>query len=133
MWNIFMIKINNKQYDNYDIKVTWGEFNTSDGGKKRFGIAPYITFHIDNIIKIIGLEFTFSKEMFLDTKINKKTNVKDFINIMFYNENEKEWDTPIIENYNCFITRKDEKVFNLDFRIEESKINILINVDIDLL
>lgn len=127
-----MIEINKVRYNNYDIKITWGEFNTSNNGQKRHGIAPYITFHTNDVIKIIGLEFTFSKSMFLDTKIDKKTNVKEYISISFYNEDDKEWDTPIIEKYNCFITRIDEKIFNLDFYMQNKDLEITINENIKL-
>ncbi len=127
-----MIEINKIRYNDYNIKITWGEFNTSYKGKKRHGIAPYITFHTNDVIKIIGLEFIFSKSMFLDTKINKKTNINDYIIISFYNKNKKEWDMPIIEKCECFLTRIDEKIFNLDFYIQNKDIKIIINEDITL-
>ena len=127
-----MIEINKVRYSDYNIKITWGEFNTSCNGKKRYGIAPYITFHTNDIIKIIGLEFTFSKAMFLDTKINKKTNINDYVSISFYNEKEKECDMPLIEKGNCFITRINEEIFNFDFYIQNKGIEITINEDIKL-
>ena len=40
-----MIKINDTQYDNYQIKVTWENFSVSNGnGKKRSGKAPLYYF-----------------------------------------------------------------------------------------
>ena len=101
-------------------------------------IVLYVTifflnsYHTNDVIKIIGLEFTFSKSMFLDTKISKKTNVKDYINISFYNEDDKEWDMPIIEKYDCFITRIDEKIFNLNFYMHSKDLEITINENIKL-
>ena len=127
-----MIEINKVRYSDYNIKITWGEFNISCKDKKRYGIAPYITFHTNDIIKIIGLEFTFSKAMFLDTKINKKTNINDYVSISFYNEKEQEWDMPLIEKGNCYITRINEEIFNFNFYIQNKDIEILINEDIKL-
>ena len=126
-----MIKINDKQYNHYQIKITWENFNVSDeNGKKRSGKAPFITFHLENNI-LIGLEFTFSQVMFLNTKINIKTNIKEYISDIVF-ENEEGWSSFILEKYHGNITRINEKTFRLDFYVEESKINILINEDIDL-
>ena len=126
-----MIKINNKQYDDYKIEITWGNFSVSNGnGEKRFGKAPFITFYLENNIKI-GLEFTFSQVMFLNTPTNIKTNIKEYLSDITF-ENNEGWDTLTSGKYDCNITKINEKVFNLDFYVEESKIKIFINADIDL-
>ena len=39
---------------------------------------------------------------------------------------------PIMEKYNCFITRIDEKIFNLDFYMQNKDLEISINEDIKL-
>ena len=74
-----MIKINDKLYTDYQIKVTWGNFEASlKNGKKNTGLAPSIIFYIDKS-PIIELELTYSKEMFLKISINNKTNITKYV------------------------------------------------------
>ncbi len=125
-----MIKINDIQYSNYQIEVLWKNFNvTHKNGEKMSGKAPYITFSLKENL-LVGLEFIFSEEMFLNTKINVKTNIKEYISDIIF-ENEEGCTSLINENYDCNITRINEKNFHFNFYVE-SKINIFINVNIDL-
>jgi len=121
-----MIIINNQEYNNYEIKIDWSNFSVYSNGKRRIGIAPFITFNIENNI-FIGLEFTFSKEMFKDLELNKKINVEQYISDIVY-EDEEGWISIINQEYNCNITRKDEINFKIEFCIE----NIIINTIIEL-
>lgn len=41
-----MIKINKDEYFNYDIKITWGNFNAQVAGKKIEGLVPFIQYNI---------------------------------------------------------------------------------------
>ncbi len=126
-----MIKINNKQYNNCHTEITWGNFNVSnENGRKRTGEAPFITFHIENGMSI-GLEFTFLRVMFLNTKISIETNIKEYISDIIF-ENDEGWHSLILEKYDCNITRINQKTFHINFHVEESKINIFINENIDL-
>ena len=84
-------------------------FSVSHHGKIRKGIAPFITFNIDND-KFVGLEFTFSDEMFKQMKVNIKTNVKEYISDVVY-EDVRGWISIINSEYDCDITRIDEKNF----------------------
>ncbi len=70
-----MIIIDNKEYNKYIIKVSWENFSVSYQGKRRTGIAPFISFDIEDKI-FIGLELTFSNNMFKETKKNIKINIK---------------------------------------------------------
>ncbi len=126
-----MIKINDTQYNNYQIEVTWGNFSVSNkNGKNRSGQAPFITFDLENGMSI-GLEFIFSKVMFLNTKINVETNIKEYISDIIF-KNDEGWNLLWSEKYDCSITRINEKAFRLNFYIEESEVNIFINENIDL-
>ncbi len=125
-----MIIINNNEYNNYNIKVSWGEFSVSHNGKRRQGISPFITFNIDND-KFVGLEFTFSDEMFKQMKVNIKTNVKEYISDILY-EDDRGWISIINSEYDCDITRIDETCFKIDFYINAEE-NISIDSTITLL
>ena len=125
-----MIQINSTQYDNCQIQVTWSNFAVFKNDQKCSGKAPFIAFHLANNISI-GLELTFSEAMFLNTPINVKTNIQKHISDITF-EDDEGWTSLILGKYDCNITRIDEKTFCLDFYIEESKINILINENIAL-
>ena len=45
-----MIVINGKKFNNVLKKVSFGEYNVTQDGKKREGNAPFISFKFDNII-----------------------------------------------------------------------------------
>ena len=127
-----MIRMNDTKYQDYLIEVTWKNFSVSNkNAKKRFGEAPCITFQL-NQNTLIGLEFTFSKTMFLNTKINIKTNVKEYISDIIY-ATDKGWKSLILENYDGYITRVSEKTFHLDFYVLESEIHIFIDENVDIL
>lgn len=129
-----MIKINNKEYYNYEIKITWGNFDVCSNEKKVLGLAPFIQFNIENNI-FIGLEFVFSKEMFENTKLNMVTNIDKYISDITY-EDENGWISLILEKYNCNITRMNENIFKIEFCVESKEIeefNIIINTNIKIL
>ena len=98
--------------------------------KKDLEKPPFITFYLENNIKI-GLEFTFSQVMFLNTQTNVETNIKEYLSDITF-ENDEGWDFLISGKYDCNIKRINEKTFNLDFYVENNKLNIFINANIDL-
>ncbi len=76
---VHMIEINDKKYTNYDIEIVWGKFLImTKEGNKRMGVAPFITFSVKKDLQI-GLEFTFSKEMFESLNEGIKTDMKTYI------------------------------------------------------
>ena len=111
-----MIKINEKEYHSYDIKIDWGKFEAKVCGRKINGESPFIIFNIENNI-YIGLEFIFSKEMFNKMEINKKTNLNKYISDITY-EDKKGWISIVTGNYDCNITKISTDCFNLDFLVE---------------
>ena len=125
-----MIIINNTEYKDYNIKVSWGEFSVSHHGKRRKGISPFLTFNIGND-KFVGLEFTFSNEMFKQMKVNSKTNVNEYISDVLY-EDDRGWISIINSEYDCYITRIDEKCFKIYFYINAEE-NISIDSNVTLL
>lgn len=122
-----MIKINEKEYHNYDIKIDWGKFEAKVCGRKINGESPFIIFNIENNI-YIGLEFIFSKEMFNKMEINKKINLNKYISDITY-EDKKGWISIILEKYNCNINRINNHSFQLDFNISSYEFDML-NIEI---
>ena len=126
-----MIKVNGKEYDVKKTDISWGEFTVSCHGKTRKGQAPFISFHLDNNI-LIGLEFTFSKEMFEESKVNIRVNCDDYLSDITY-EDDGGWFSLILEKYNCYITRIDSKTFNVELTIsgtDNINLEIIQNVQI---
>ena len=126
-----MIKINDTEYNNYDFIVSWGKFFANINNKKIAGLAPFITFLIDNKI-YLGLEFAFSKEMFKSTKKSIKTNVNNYLSDITY-EDEKGWVSIITGEYDCNITRISEKDFKIELCISSGVGNIIMDTNIELL
>ena len=129
-----MIKINTKEYSRYTTKITWGDFEVNSHDKKRTGKSPFITFNIENNI-FIGLELTFSKEMFENTKLHKEINIKQYVCDIIY-ENRNGWISIIDGKYDCNITKIGEREFKMKFFVEaefyELKININVDTNIEL-
>lgn len=129
-----MIKINDKEYYDYKTRITWGNFEVYTDGNKRTGESPFITFAVENNI-FIGLEITFSKDMFMNTVLNKKVSLKKYISDITY-EDEKGWRSIISGEYNCDITRTSVNNFKIELNIENDEfdvINIIIDTNIELL
>ncbi len=116
-----MIKINDKEYKNYDIKVHWGNFEAKVCGEKVKGEAPFVKFNIDNNI-FIGLEFVFSKDMFINFELNKVIDLNHYISDITY-EDEKGWSSIVIGKYDCNMIKTSEKDFQLNFYVESKEID----------
>ena len=123
-----MIKINNKEYNNYDIEITWGDFDVVSNGEKRKGSAPFIIFNIENNI-FIGIETIISKDMWKNMNLNTKVNIERYISDITYKD-EAGWISIITGKYNCNILRISEKEFKIEFCVESEEIDE-INIIID--
>lgn len=128
-----MIKINNKEYNNYTTKITWGNFSVYSNGKKRTGTSPFITFNIDDKI-LIGLELTFSNESFKECIKETKVDITSYLTDICY-EDEKGWISLNTGKYTLYTTRINSNSFKFEFEVNENieEINIIIDSTIDLL
>ena len=117
-----MIKINGKEYKNYETKASWGKFEAKVSGRKIDGESPFIMFNIENNI-YIGLEFIFSKEMFNKIEINKKINLNKYISDITY-EDKKGWISIVTGNYECNVTKISNDCFKLDFLVEPAELDV---------
>lgn len=128
-----MIIINGKNFDNALKKVSFGEYNVTQDGKKRNGSAPFISFKFDNVI--LGLETIYDKKWFEELKINDKKDISKYISDITY-EDEKGWFSLITGNYNCFVTKTKNNMFSLEFSCEAEEIGehykILLNEEVDI-
>ena len=128
-----MIIINGKDFDNALKKVSFGEYNVTQDGKKRNGSAPFISFKFDNVI--LGLETIYDKKWFEELKINDKKDISKYISDITY-EDEKGWVSLITGNYNCFVTKTKNNMFSLEFSCEAEEIGehykILLNEEVDI-
>ena len=123
-----MIIINNQKYADYTIDISWGNFSVHSNGKQKEGIAPFITFNIDDNI-YIGLEFMVAKEMFASIKLNTIINIENYLSDIIY-EDELGWISLITSQYHCQITRIDDKKFNLKLTVNADEVDI-INIKLD--
>lgn len=128
-----MIIINGKNFDNALKKVSFGEYNVTQDGKKRNGSAPFISFKFDNVI--LELETIYDKKWFEELKINDKKDISKYISDITY-EDEKGWVSLITGNYNCFVTKTKNNMFSLEFTCEAEEIGehykILLNEEVDI-
>ncbi len=69
--------------------------------------------------------------MFKQMKVNIKTNVREYISDVLY-EDDRGWISLINSEYDCDITRIDEKCFKMNFYINAEE-NISIDSKITLL
>lgn len=129
-----MIRINNIEYNKFETEISWKNFLVSSYGHKRTGIAPFITFCINNMF--IGLELTFSKEMFENTVLWIKTDIKEYISDVTF-EDEKGWLSINDGQYECNIIRINEKNFHIIFHIIaydlDDEFDIFIDDEIEIL
>lgn len=131
---ISLITVNDKKYDKWEMRIIWGDFIIHSQGRVRTGIAPFIEFKLDD--NYLGVEFTFSKDMFNNLKIGEKTNIKKYISDITY-EDENGWITINDGDYDCDIKRIDETNFHIDFHVlgnfEDDEYDITIDDDIKIL
>lgn len=128
-----MIKLNKQEYANYITEITWGTFDVYFQGKKRKGTAPFISFNIENEI-LIGLELTFSKEMFNNLKLNEQINIESYITDITY-EDKNGWISLITDKHKCNITKIEQRKIKLNIDViaeqfEELKISIDTNIEL---
>ena len=128
-----MIKINDIYYNNYTIKVQWGNFVVTIGNKQTSGTAPFIIFNIKNNLSV-GLETRFSKCFLKKLIVNEKTNVNEYLTDVLYMDG-KGWSS-LIGKYNFEITKMNNNKFKIEFDIDLKaieKINISINTNVELI
>lgn len=128
-----MIIINGKNFDNALKKVSFGEYNVTQDGKKRNGSAPFISFKLDSII--LGLETIYDKKWLEDLKINDKKDISKYITDITY-EDKEGWLSIVIGNYDCFITRVRNNIFVFELKCESEECgeyyNILLNEEVEI-
>lgn len=122
-----MIKINNKIFDNYEFKIEWKEFTIVSNNKKTI-ITPNLIFNTKDTF--ITIETTLSKIQLESIKPNIKTNIKEYINDISY-EDKKGWISISDGDYNCYLTKLDSKKFHIDFNITSNDIDEEFNIIID--
>ncbi len=124
-----MIKINDINYNNFTNKITWGNFYVNLP-EKRTGIAPFISFNIEDKI-IIGLEFVYSKEMWESTESYTKIDMQKYLTDITY-EDKNGWISLIIEKHNCYITKLENNIFKINLFVDSISENIKIELDVIL-
>ena len=128
-----MIKINDIVYNDVLKRVSFGEYNVTQDGKKRNGCAPFISFKLDNIL--LGLETIYDKKWLKDLRINDKKDISKYITDITY-EDEKGWISLLTNNYNCFITKVNDDLFVIEFSCDaeecDEHYNILLNEELQL-
>ncbi len=128
-----MIIINGKKFNNPLKKVSFGEYNVTQDGKKRHGCAPSISFKFDNII--LGLETIYDKKFLEKLEINDKKDISKYISDITY-EDEKGWISLITGISKCFINKVEKNIFVLEFSCEAEECGeyykILLSEEIEI-
>ncbi len=123
-----MLKINNIKYNKFETKISWETFSVTTNGRSKTGISPFIAFNVDNIL--IGLELTFSKEMFESIEIGIKTDIKKYISDITYEDNHG-WISIIDGEYDCSVIRKSANIFHINFHVIANDSNDEYDIVID--
>lgn len=129
-----MLKINNKEIKNFDVKIFWNNFFVSSAKGKRSGKSPFIYFSISNEIYLC-IETTISKELLNEYPLNKEININNYISDLSY-EDQKGWYSMIREKYSCSIIRINKTQFKLKLYIESEefeKLSIYLDYELEIL
>ena len=123
-----MVVLNNKNYNNSLIEVSFGKYNVTQNGKKRTGESLFVLFKIDNFY--LGLETTYDKKWLKELKIDDKKNITEYISDITY-EDEKGWLSLILGKYKCFINKVEENNFIIELNSDTEEcgehFHILLN------
>ena len=123
-----MVIINEKKYENTNYKISYGEYNVNQNGKKRKGISPFLRFKCNNIN--IGIEMTYDIKCIEETKINTTIDITKYISDILF-ENEKYWLSLIIGEFSCWLSKiEDDKfVIELKYKGEECDMYFYIYIN----
>jgi len=128
-----MIIVNGKNFDTPLKKVSFGEYNVTQDGKKRNGSAPFISFKFGNII--LGLETIYDKKWLEELKPNDKKDISKYISDIAY-EDEEGWISLVTGNYKCFISKVENNIFTLEFSCDAEECGenykILLNEEVEI-
>lgn len=132
-----MIKINEKNYENPIIEVSFGNYSVTQKGKKRQGESPFISFDCSDVY--LGLETTYDKTWLMNLKLKEMKDISSFISDIVY-EDEKEWVSLTTGTYKCFVTKTDNNLFIFEFdcnaeecgKIFEISLVEKIKIDLDI-
>lgn len=129
-----MLKINDKEIRDFDVKISWADFSVSGINGKRSGKAPFICFSISNET-YLGIETTIPKEWLDEYPLSKEIEINNYISDLSY-EDVKGWYSMISEKYSCSIIRTNKTKFELKLHIESEefeKISIDLDQEIEIL
>lgn len=122
-----MIKIADKRYEKYEIKIKWYKICRVLKGKKIEGFAPFLQFNIEDKI-FIGLETSIVKEAYDKIELDVKTDANCFLTDITY-EDELGWVSIIDEKHSCYITKKSQDLIKLDFEMYSKELKSTIAID----
>lgn len=127
-----MIKLNNTLYSKLSYKVSFGDYQVKQNGKKRTGKSPRITFMWDNFN--LMLELIYDKKWIRELKINNKKDISKYVTDIIYDDG-KGWISLIYGTYQCFLKRIDNELYLLDFYCNiieyEEEFNIVLKEKIN--
>lgn len=124
-----MIKLNDKEYKNCEVDVRWGTFVTCSQGQKRKGLSPFLTFCVNGEI-FIGLELSFSKEMFENLENGVETSIDRYVTDITF-EDESGWLSIYNGKHRCTVKRIAENEFKLCLEIRAKDLDDEFNITIE--
>lgn len=128
-----MLIINNKEFNNPSINISFGKYSVHQNGIDRDGYSPFISFKYTNLC--IGIETNYDKNWLKELKQNFKEDISKYISDITY-EDEKGWISLINGNYKCFISKVEDNIFTTELRCETQEcgeyFDILINEKIHI-
>lgn len=122
-----MIKVNDKEIEVIETEVTWGNYMAQEDGKKREGLAPYITFSGETCQ--VGLELSYDYEWLKELPINMKQDITKYVTDFNYESEDEEWVTLMCDNYNCSIEKLAENKVRVEAYVKDENEGYEIEVN----
>jgi len=126
-----MIKINDQQYDDYEVRIIWQNILHVNYGNKIKGNAPFIEFNIQNKI-FVGIETRILKDMLENMSFNEKIDIKKYLSDVTF-EDELGWISLITNEGKSNLTRVIDNEFRLELIVNSEEANIIVDTNIKLL
>ena len=123
-----MIKINNKEYKNYEQKIEYTNFKVTTYGVKKEGVSPIIKLLVEDKI-LIRIETILSKDILLPLENHSSIDISRFITDISY-EDEDGW-TSIITGLSTAKLIKENNKYNIELNVNE-EVELTLKLEISL-
>ena len=124
-----MLIINNMIFEDVPVYNTFKNFDGVINGKKYQGKVLTVNYNSGDFRVLLETNISYEKLQTLVTDERKDIS-KNIINVKF--DDSKGWKSLDLEQYNCFITKKNDDDYYLEFNLVSQEYNIQIKEIINI-